>query len=125
MKTSLANRVLVRLNRQIGEAELKRDEKFMREVLADELVFRRANGKIVTKDEYLSELMKPENSYELLRTENIKTAVTKENALVSLTVITKGKRGETEFEGEFQNVRVFVKRKNEWQCIVWFNARIK
>ena len=115
---------LIGLNVLIGEAELNRDENFLRDVLADELVFRRANGSIVTKDEYLAELKKPENTYEFLTAENIKAQVKDENALVSLVVRAKGKRGEKEFEGKFQNLRVFVSKDKNWQCMIWHNTRL-
>ena len=115
---------LEQLNIRIGDAELRRDELFLRNILAPELVFRRASGKIVTKSDYLAELVKPENTYEYLESENVKVAVNGENALVSLLVRAKGRRGETEFEGEFQNLRVFVKQAEKWCCVVWFNTRV-
>jgi hypothetical protein len=115
---------LEQLNAQIGEAELGRDEAFLRSVLADELVFRRASGKVITKEEYLTELMKPENTYDYLISENTKAVINDETSLVSLRVRAKGKRGETGFEGVFHNLRVFVRREDEWQCLVWFNRRI-
>ena len=115
---------LIGLNVLIGEAELNRDENFLRDVLADELVFRRANGSIVTKDEYLAELKIPENTYEYLHSENIKAQVKDENALVSLVVRAKGKRGEKEFEGKFRNLRVFVRKDKNWQCVIWHNTRL-
>jgi hypothetical protein len=114
---------LIGLNVLIGEAELNRDENFLREVLADELVFRRANASIVTKDEYLADLIKPENIYEYLVAENIKAQVKDDTALVSLNIRAKGKRGEKEFEGNFRNLRVFVRKEKNWQCVVWHNTR--
>ncbi len=115
---------LIGLNVLIGEAELKRDKKFLGDVLADELVFRRANGTVVTKDEYLSDLEKPENTYEYLFSEDIRAQVKDENALVTLVVRAKGKRGEKEFEGRFRNLRVFAVDGKNWQCVVWHNTRL-
>jgi hypothetical protein len=112
------------LNRKIGEAELMRDAAFLGEILAGELVFRRAGGKVVTKEEYLADLIKPENTYEYLESNNIQAIADEETALVTLFVKAKGKRGETEFAGEFENLRVFVRRAAKWQCIVWFNRKI-
>jgi Domain of unknown function (DUF4440) len=115
---------LEQLNVRIGDAEMRRDELFLKNILADELVFRRASGKIVTKDEYLAELVKPENTYEYLVSEAVEIAFNEDSALVSLVVRAKGKRGATEFEGSFQNLRVFVKQAEKWCCVVWFNTRI-
>ncbi|CAN5806383.1 hypothetical protein BH20ACI4_BH20ACI4_12110 [soil metagenome] len=115
---------LIGLNVLIGEAELKRDENFLREVMADEIVFRRANASVVTKDEYLADLIKPENIYEYLVAENIKAQVKDETALVSLNVRAKGRRGDKEFEGNFRNLRVFVRSEKNWQCVIWHNTRL-
>lgn len=115
---------LIGLNVLLGEAELKRDEIFFREVLADDLAFRRANGTVVTKEEYLTDLMKPENTYEYLNAENIKAQIKDETALVSLNVRAKGKRGEKEFEGNFRNLRVFLRTGKNWQCVIWHNTRL-
>ncbi len=115
---------LIGLNVLIGEAELNRDEKFLGDVLADDLVFRRANGTIVTKMEYLEELIKPENTYEYLYSENIKARINDDTALVSLNVRTKGKRGEKEFEEKFRNLRVFVRGDKNWLCMIWHNTRL-
>ena len=113
--------LLERLNAQIGEAELRRDENFLRDVLADDLVFRRASGKVVTKDEYLTELVKPENKYDYLISEDINVKLNDDVALVSLFVRAKGRRGENEFEGKFRNLRIFLRKEDKWECLIWFN----
>lgn len=64
--------LLIALNVLFGEAESNRDKTLLRDVLANELVFRRANGSVVTKDEYRTELEKSENAFEFLYSENIK-----------------------------------------------------
>lgn len=115
---------LIGLNVLIGEAELNRDEDFLSGVLSDELIFRRANGSIVSKEEYLTNLMKQENTYEFLHSENIKAQVKDDTALVSLNVRAKGKRGEKEFEGNFHNLRVFINKAKNWQCVIWHNTSL-
>jgi hypothetical protein len=116
---------LEQLNIRIGEAEFSRDADFLNDILADELVFRRANGTIVTKEFFLTELKKLENTFTFLHSEDIKVAIIGENSLVSLIVHTKGRRGEAEFEGRFRNLRIFIRREDKWQCIVWFNTKIE
>lgn len=110
------------LNRKIGEAEFTRDDAFLRGVLSDELVFKRASGAIVTKEEYLTELKKPENTYEYLFSEDIRVTASGNAALVSLLVYAKGRRGEKEFSGVFRNQRVFVRKEGNWQCSLWVNS---
>lgn len=115
---------LIGLNVLIGEAELNRDENFLREILSDDLVFRRATGDVVTKEIYLSELANPENTYEYLRAENIKAQVNEDAALISLIVTAKGKRGEKKFEGKFRNLRVFTGDEKKRRCVIWHNTKL-
>lgn len=117
-------RYLIGMNVLMGDAELNRDKKFLCDVLADDLTFRRVSGAIVTKDEYMSELVKAENTYEYLHSENVKAQINEDAALVSLVVRAKGKRGEKEFEGKFRNLRVFILKEDKWQCAVWHNTRL-
>jgi hypothetical protein len=47
---------------EMGEAELRRDEATLRSILDQDLRFRRANGLIVDKDEFLKDLRDPRNT---------------------------------------------------------------
>ncbi len=115
---------LIELNMRIGEAEKQRDEDFLKRVLSDDLIFRRASGKIVNKQEYLESLKNPANTFDYLYSEDVKPIVYEGVAVVSLRVRAKGKRGPDTFEGNFRNIRLFVENQ-EWQCAVWFNTTIK
>ena len=118
---------LIELNMRIGEAEKQRDVDSLKRVLSDDLIFRRANGKIVNKKEYLESLQDPANTFDYLYSEDVKPNVYEGVAVVSLRVRAKGKRGPDRFEGTFRNIRIFLKKeeKEEWQCVVWFNTPIK
>jgi hypothetical protein len=63
---------LIKLNIRIGEAERRRQEGFLKRVLADDLIFRRASGKIVNKKRYLADLLDPKNTYEYLISKDVK-----------------------------------------------------
>jgi hypothetical protein len=103
------------INERIGEAEQTADEEFLRQVLADELVFRKAGGSVVTKQQFLADLAKNNFARE---TKNVKVTLDeeKQTALVSLVVHALG--------SDFQNLRLFVRRETGWQCIVWFNTKL-
>ncbi|HEY8561395.1 MAG TPA: nuclear transport factor 2 family protein [Pyrinomonadaceae bacterium] len=106
---------LIEINERIGDAEQNADAGFLRRALADELVFRRASGKIVTKDEFLADL--PNNRFERKsRALQVTLHGDGKTALVSVIVAALDK--------EFQNLRVFVRREGGWQCIVWFNTKL-
>lgn len=116
---------LVDLNKGIAKAEMERDIPFLTEHLAENLVFRRASGAVVSRETYLCDLQSPDNSYDFIHCEDIEVLETGEGAaLVSLRMWAKGKRSDKSFNGLYRNTRVFVKRDNRWQCVAWFNTPV-
>ena len=122
---SAAEKTLVDLNAKVAEAEKSRDAEFFKATLSDGLTFRRADGRVVRKKEFLWDLVQPENAYEYLESEEIRAEVLGPVAIVTLRVRAKGQRGPNPFEGTYRNVRLFVKNEagDAWQCAVWFNVR--
>lgn len=114
---------LTQFNRKIGEAEIERDIKFLRDHLSNKLIFRRAGGQIINRETYLADLISPENTYEYVNSENVEVLEYSEDiALASLRVRAKGKRADTTFEGIYRNTRLFLKHQGIWQCAIWFNT---
>jgi ketosteroid isomerase-like protein len=114
---------LTTLNERLAEAELSRDKEFFVSVLADDLVFRRANGTRVGKAAYLEGLLDERNRYDRLEAEDVEVIPYRVDlALASLRVHAAGERAGEGFEGDFRNTRLFVKKDGEWKCAVWFNT---
>lgn len=84
---------LIRLNIEISKAENEGETDFLKTVLADDLIFRKANGKVVNKSEYLRDLIGPDNAYERFIPEDIMADVYDDIAVVSFLVRAKGQRG--------------------------------
>ena len=123
-RKSMGETTLSGLNEGFAEAERRRDERFFRRALAKDLVFRRADGARVDRDEYLRALRDEKNTYDYLMPEELETIMfDKDTALVSVRVRAKGERDGGSFEGVFRNTRLFVKRRGDWKCAVWFNTR--
>lgn len=117
---------LTELNRRLGEAEQQRLETYLSELMADDLVFRRANGDIANKQDYLQGIRDPANTYSRLESFDIEPKIKDHVAVVTLRVDAAGVRGGKSFEGVFRNVRVFRKApesKHGWQCYVWINTK--
>lgn len=118
---------LIELNKRLGAAEKARDETFMRDVLADSLMFRRANGSIVDKACFLDGLKDPANTYDRLDVDDIEVRTYQDLAVVTLCVDAAGMKGEKPFSGRFRNVRIFMKDSTAtygWRCHMWFNTKI-
>lgn len=133
---------LKQVNIKIGEAEKRRergDVEFLYRVLDEKLLFRRGDGTVVGKEQYLAALVSPYNTYERLdiNPDDVQVMAFEETAVVSLLITAKGIRrtatGEDkEFSGVFRNTRIFLKGKmeagrhqEEWQCVVWFNTKVR
>ena len=106
---------------RMGEAEKSRDAEFFEALLTEKLTFRRANGAVVDRTTFLRDLGNPENTYDLLESEDISAMVYERVAVVTLLVFLE-KRGEL-FIGvkitDFANVgfavyysRAFQEREN-------------
>src|SRR5262245_37180493 len=109
---------------RMGEAERKRDVPFLRGILADDLWFRRASGKVVNKAQYLKDLESSENSYEYLESEDVAARVWESVGVVALRVRAAVLRGGTRDEGVFRNLRLFERRGEGWKCVAWLNTRV-
>jgi glyoxylase I family protein len=110
------------LNLKLAEAERSHDIPELREILHDNLFFRRADGTIVTKEQYLDAVRK--RIYKRLDSELIEIDERRDTALVTVIVRAEGTDVDTAFSGSFRNTRLFVREEGRWQCLTWMNARI-
>jgi hypothetical protein len=107
------HQALTEINYKIGEAEFQGDTQYLRTIMADDLIFRRASGDLVGKEQFLEPLEK-----------GMEITVDKDTAVVTLLVWAKGQRNGTEFKGLYRNIRMFVKSQEDWQCAVWLNTKV-
>jgi ketosteroid isomerase-like protein len=113
------------LNAKICAAEMERNAAYLASILADDLVFRRAGGAHVTKEQYLEVLRNEDNTYEYVHCDDIEVITVDPNtAFVSLLVWAKGRRGEEGFKGIYRNTRLFRRRDGDWRLAVWFNTPV-
>ena len=66
---------LTTLNLKIADAEMSREDGFLEKVLADDLIFRRADASVATKEQYLAGIRNPENTYSQLEASNVEALV--------------------------------------------------
>jgi hypothetical protein len=121
------DRVLCDLARRMGEAEKCRDDAFFRTLLAETLTFRRASGVVSDKATFLKDLLKPENTYDLLESKAVSATVLEGVAVVTLLVRAKGMREGKPFSGVYRNIRISLHGPGKdptWQLHAWFNVRV-
>lgn len=122
MSTGLSALDLRDLNVDIGAAEKEHRLSFLRDVLHDDLIFRRADGRIVGKSEYLAAV--EGRAYDTIETEVVEVDSRDESAVVTAIVKASGTTNSTPFGGTFRNVRTFVGGEGHWRCTVWINTRV-
>jgi hypothetical protein len=117
---------LTELNDEFARAELAADAEFFRCYLADGLRFRRANGKVVGKVQFLKDLVDPDNKNERVEPRQTEILTYGEGAsLCSMLILFKGTRGGKAVDGVFRNTRVFFRNGALWKCVLWFNVEAR
>lgn len=116
--------ILEDLNRNFGEQEKAGTDghPFFDKYLDDNLIFRRASGMVVGKQEFLEALGAPGNVSKVLTTTVSTVEVRGSRALVVAMVHLEGIRGGKHVDAIFQNIRLFV-NQGDWKCVMWFNRR--
>jgi len=111
---------LEQINSSIGTWEQERDAEAIEkldDLLSPELLFRRADGSIVGKPEFMAALRGP-SPFATRAAEDLEVEIKGDRALGTVTVVTTKADGT---KGRYRNVRMFVRRDDQWQLEFWFN----
>ncbi len=118
---------VTQLERDIGQANIRRDKAFFERVEADEFIFTDSAGGITTKAEDVASLDKPVGDFKLVSYDvgDIKVTVYGQTAVVTglTTTVSRGKDREVTTRNRFTDV--FVKRKGWWQIVAGHSSRIR
>lgn len=118
---------LMQIERDIGQANIRRDKKFLEQIEADEFIFTDAGGGITTKTEDVASLDKPPGDLRLTAYEvdEMKVSVYGNAAVVTgrTTTVSKGKDREISSRSRFTDV--FVIRGGRWQLVAGHSSRIR
>ena len=118
---------LIQLERDIGQANIRRDKAFFERVEADEFIFTDSGGGLTTKAEDVSSLDKPAGDFKLVSydVDEVKVSVYGDTAVVTgrTTTVSRGKERDITSRSRFTDV--FVKRKNRWQIVAGHSSRLR
>ena len=112
------------LTEQLRHASLKGDAATLDKLLADDYIWIDSVGMTRTKADALEGFKSGKLKYEALEFSDIKVRVYGDTALVNATANSKGHFGDREFSGQYRNVRVWVKRKGQWQIVSFQATRV-
>ncbi|SRR5258708_6914908 len=122
----LMKQTLVDLNKRIGEMEQQQGKEahlFFTTLLFDQLIFHRANGKVVGKSEpegFLDSLNKP-SPFVSRESKVISVTLLDNRALVTLIVAGTQADGSV---GRYRNMRLFSPSGDNWILELWYNYEI-
>jgi hypothetical protein len=125
--TSKAEAELLRIEREIGQANIRRDKAFFERIEAEEFLFTDSSGGLTTKTEDVASLDKPAGETKLVAYEvdNARVMLYRKAAVVTgrLTSTYRNKERETIVRSRFTDV--FVKRDSRWQIVAGHSSRIR
>src|SRR3982751_3333075 len=118
---------LMRLERDIGDANLRRDKAFFEPVEADEFVFTNSGGGVTTRAEDVASLDKPAGEFKLVSylVDEMKVRIDGNTAVVtgSTTTTHRGKDREVVNRSRFTDV--FVKRDGRRQLVAGHSSLMR
>jgi len=118
---------LMQIERDIGDANVKRDKAFFERVEADEFVFTDSGGGITTKAEDVASLDKPAGETKLISyvPDDMKVRVYGRTAVVTGRITSTYKRQDKEIVSRTRFTDVFVKRDGRWQLVAGHSSQIR
>ncbi|MEP6848470.1 MAG: nuclear transport factor 2 family protein [Acidobacteriota bacterium] len=118
---------LTQLEKDIGEANIRRDKAFFERIEADEFIFTDSVGGLTTKAEDVASLDKPSGEFKLASYEvdDVQVRIYGNTAVVTgrAATVSKGKERETTSRSRFTDV--FVRRGGQWQIVAGHSSRIR
>lgn len=126
-KQSKIETELMQLEREIGEANIRRDKAFFELTEADEFIFTDSAGGITTKREDVASLDKPAGEFKLVSytVDEMKVFVYGKTAVVTGRVTSVSRSVDREITGKTRFTDVFVWRKGRWQIVAGHSSRIR
>ena len=118
---------LIQIERDIGDANIRRDKSFFERVEADEFVFTDSGGGVTTKAEDVASLDKPVGETRLVSyvPSEMNVRVYGKTAVVTGLVTSTYKNAERETVVRSRFTDVFVKRDGRWQLVAGHSSRLK
>jgi hypothetical protein len=118
---------LMQLERDIGQANIKRDKTFFERVEADEFIFTDSSGGTTTKAEDVASLDKPPGEFRLVSYEvdEMKVSVFGKTAVVTGRATSTYRGGGRESVIRTRFTDTFVKRDGRWQIVAGHSSRIR
>jgi hypothetical protein len=117
---------LMQIERDIGQANIRRDKPYFERIEADEFIFTDSGGGLTTKAEDVASLDKPAGDFKLVAydVDEMKVKVYGKTAVVWGRATSTYKSKDKEMVSRTRFTDVFVKRDGRWQIVAGHSSRI-
>jgi hypothetical protein len=117
---------LMQIERDIGQANIRRDKAYFERVEADEFIFTGSNGSLTTKAEDLAGLDEPAGDVKLIAydVDEMKVRLYGKTAVVWGRVTSTYKGKDRELISRTRFTDTFIKRGGRWQIVAGHSSRI-
>jgi len=112
------------LTEQVNQAGLKGDVATLDKLYVDDYIAINIFGRTSTKAEVLENFKSGKLKFETIEVTDTKVRVYGDTALVNTTANVKGHLGDIDISGQYRGVRVWVKRKGQWQSVSFQATRV-
>lgn len=118
---------LMQLERDIGEANIKRDKAFFERIEAEEFIFTDSSGGLTNKAQDVASLDSPPGAFKLVSyvPDEMAVHIYGETAVVTGRVTTGSRNAERSVTNQSRFTDVFVKRQGRWQIVAGHSSRIR
>ena len=115
---------LLQIERDLGEALLKKDAAAWDKVLAKEWIYN-TDGQLITRTQMLAEIKSGAYKLAAMELTDLSPHVFGDSAVVSMTAVMKGKYKGSDIPSPQRSTDFFVKRDGRWQAVSTQNITIK
>lgn len=120
---------LMQLERDIGDANVRRDKAFFERIEADEFIFTDAGGGLTTKQQDVASLDEPPGEFRLVSyvPDEMRVYIYDKTAVVFGRVTTKARssKDQREVMNQSRFTDVFVWRAGRWQIVAGHSSRLR
>jgi ketosteroid isomerase-like protein len=105
------------VEQQWADAMLKHDATALQTILRDDFTEVAQDGKSHSKADQIGLLQSPEFKVDSFNLQNVNVRVYQGGAIVTGSIVTKGKSKGVEFGGQYRFTDVFEPKNNNWQAV--------
>ena len=126
-KTERIQNELMQIERDIGDANVRRDKAYFEKIEADEFIFTDSGGGLTNKTEDVASFDKPAGETKLVSytPDEMKVTIYGDTAVATgrVTSVYRGPKGEATIRSRFTDV--FVKKNGRWQIVAGHSSRLR